>query len=41
MMDAAFLTYEGIAMNPVESNLNMDEPVWILGKYFKPDEGKI
>ncbi|XP_065643488.1 cysteine protease ATG4A isoform X2 [Hydra vulgaris] len=38
MMDAAFLTYEGIAMNSVESNLNMDEPVWILGKHFKPDE---
>lgn len=38
MMDAAFLTYEGIASDPVESNLNLEQPVWILGKYFKPDE---
>jgi len=38
LMDAAFLTYEGLASDPVESNLNLDHPVWLLGKYFKPDE---
>ena len=40
IMDAAFLTYEGIASDPVENNLDLEQPVWLLGKYFKPDEGK-
>ena len=39
MMDAAFLTYEGITSDPVENYLNLEKPVWILGKYFRPDEG--
>jgi len=38
MMDAAFLTYEGITSDPVENYLNLEKPVWVLGKYFKPDE---
>lgn len=37
-MDVAFLTYEGIATDPVETHLNLEKPVYILGKHFKPDE---
>lgn len=37
-MDVAFLTYEGIATDPVEIHLNLEKPVYILGKHFKPDE---
>lgn len=39
-MDASFLTYEGIATDPVETHLNLEKPVYILGKHFKPDERK-
>eukprot|EP00794_Sanderia_malayensis_P011206 gene11206-12381_t len=38
IMDAACLTYEGISVNPVESYIDLAKPVWILGKYYKPDE---
>ena len=39
VMDAACLTYEGFAVDPVETYFNTEEPVWILGKHFRPDEG--
>ena len=39
-MDASFLTYEGIATDPVETHLNLTKPVYILGQHFKPDERK-
>jgi len=38
MMDAAFLNYDNITSDPVEIYLNLEKPVWVLGKYFKPDE---
>ena len=38
MMDAAFLTYDSVTSDPVEIYLNLEKPVWVLGKYFKPDE---
>ena len=38
-MDASFLTYEGIATDPMETNLDLKKPVYILGKHYKPDEG--
>ena len=41
IMEAAFLTYEGIASDPVKNYLDLEQPVWLLGKYFKPDEGNI
>lgn len=37
-MDAAFLTYDSVTSDPVEIYLNLEKPVWVLGKYFKPDE---
>ena len=39
-MDASFLTYEGMATDPVETHLNLEKPVYILGQHFKPDERK-
>ena len=41
IMEAAFLTYEGIASDPVKNYLDLEQPVWLLGKYFKPDDGNI
>merc|ERR1719354_182830 len=38
LMDAAFLTYDSVTSDPVEIYLNIEKPVWVLGKYFKPDE---
>lgn len=39
-MDVAFLTYEGYAVDPVETHLNLEKPVYLLGQHFKPDERK-
>lgn len=42
MMDAAaYLTYEGLAADPVETHLNLEKPVYILGRHFRPDQGKV